>query len=153
MATGIREATAGDVPSLEVIRQQAMEAGFTDQYPRSAFADLVATPDDRLHGWVEATDTLVLVAETGVTPVGYGVYERPSGRVLALYTAPEYQGEGWATRVLERFERRAREDGTEQLQATVPLNAVEFFLHRGFERRWRTERDGLSMVVVAKSID
>lgn len=152
MANAIREATAEDVPSLEVIRKQAMEAGFTGQYPRAAFADLVASPDHRLPEWVGADNTLVLVAETDVTPVGYGVYEVQSGRILSLYTAPEYQNEGWASRILDRFEQRARAEGTDRLEATVPLNAVEFFRHRGFERRHTTEQDGLSKAVLTKSV-
>lgn len=152
MPNAIREATLEDVPSLDVIRKQAIEAGFAEQYRRSDIADLVATPDNRLHGWIEATDTLVLVSETDITPIGYGAYEIPAARILAIYTAPEYQGEGCASGVLERFERRARDEGKDQLQATVPLNAVGFFLHRGFERRRTTESDGLEKVIVTKPI-
>lgn len=152
MPSTIREATASDVPSLEIVRQQAIEAGFTGRYDRSEFVDLVATPDDRLPDWIDASETLVLVAETDVTTVGYGAYAPSSGRILALYTAPAYQGEGCATELLDRFEARARTDGRERLRATVPLNAVEFFRNRGFERRERTERDGIAQVAVVKPL-
>lgn len=148
MPSAIREATRADVPSLEVVRQQAIEAGFTGWYDRSEFADLVATPDGRLPDWIDGSETLVLVAETDVTTVGYGAYARSSATVLALYTAPAYQGEGCATELLDRFERRARRDGRERLRATVPLNAVGFFRDRGFERRERTDGDGIARVVV-----
>jgi GNAT superfamily N-acetyltransferase len=152
MSNTVREAVPKDVPSLTVIRQQAMEAGFTDEYPRSDFADLIAAPDDRLHEWIGSTDTLVLVAEMEITPIGFGVYEVSSARIPALYTAPEYQGEGCASSLLERFERRARNDGADRIQATVPLNAVGFFERRGFERERTTERDGIPMVVCTKPI-
>lgn len=152
MPPTIREATIEDVPSLEVIRKQAIEAGFTDHYPRSEFADLIATPDDRLRAWIESPDALVLMAETDVTPVGFGAYEVPTARVLALYTAPEYQGEGCASALLERFERRARDDGKDRLRATVPPNAAGFFDRRGFDRRRTAERDGLAMAVWVKPI-
>lgn len=152
MSGPIREATPADAPALDVIRQQAMEAGFTDHYPRSAFADLVAAPDERLRDRIGAPDTLVLVVEADVTLASFGAYEVPSARIVALYTAPEYQDEGRASALLGRFERRAREDGKDRLHATVPLNAVGFFERRGFERRGTTERQGLSMVEVARSV-
>lgn len=152
MSDPIREATPGDVPSLDVIRGQAMEAAFTDHYPRSEFADLVATPDDRLHDWIASADTLVLVVETDVTLTSFGAYEAPAARVLALYTAPEYQEEGRASALLRRFERRARDDGKDRLRATVPLPAVDFFARRGFERRRSTERNGISAVALAKPL-
>lgn len=144
----IREATPADAPALDVIRQQAMEAGFTGRYPRSTFADLVAAPDERLRDRIGSPDTLVLVDETQVTLASFGAYEVPSARIVALYTAPEYQDEGRASALLRRFERRAHEDGKDWLRATVPLNAVGFFERRGFERRKTTERRGIEMVEV-----
>lgn len=152
MPNTIREAIPEDAPSLDVIRKQAMEAGFTDHYRRSDFADLIATPDDRLHDWIASPDTLVLVAETDITPICFGVYEVRSARILALYTAPEYHGEGCASALLDRFEHQARNDGKSRLQATVPLNAIDFFEHRGFERQRTTGRKGISMVVLTKPI-
>ncbi len=152
MAPTIRRADPMDVPSLDVIRRQALEAGFTDQYRRSDFVDLVATSDDRLSDWVAADETLVLVVATDFTPAAFGVYEIDSARILALYTAPEYQGGGRASALLDRFERRARTDGKRHIRAVVPSNAVDFFERRGFEPRRVDERDGLSMVVVSKPI-
>lgn len=152
MPNAVREAVPADVPSLDVIRQQAMEAGFTEHYSRSDFAGLIATPDDRLHDWIASTDTLVLVAETDITPIGFGVYETPSARIPALYTVPEYQREGCASALLERFERHARNAGKDRLRATVPLNSVGFFEHRGFERQRTTDRDGIMMIVCTKPI-
>lgn len=152
MTSRLRPATPADVPSLQVVRQQALEAGFSAHYPRSAFADLVAVPDDRLAGWIRTDGVVVLVAETDVTAVGFGAYDTQTARVLALYTAPEYQGRGCASAILDRFERRARDDGRPRLRATAPLNALGFFERRGFERRRSTDRHGLSMELVTKSL-
>lgn len=152
MPNPVREAIPEDVPSLNVIQQQAMEAGFTEYYSRSDFAELIATPNDRLNDWIASPDTLVLVAETDITPIGFGVYETPSARIPGLYTAPEYQREGCASALLERFEHQAGNDGKDRLKATVPLNAIDFFEHRGFERQRTTDRDGISMIVCTKPI-
>lgn len=152
MATNIREAVPSDVPSLDVIRQQAMEADLTGRYPRSDFADLIATPDARLQDWVQSPEILVLVGETDITPIGYGVYEEPSDCILALYTAPAYQGEGCAKALLERIEQHARNANNDRLQITVPKPSVGFFLNRGFERQRTTDKNGLSMIVCTKRL-
>lgn len=152
MTSTIRKATPEDIPSLSVIRKQATEAGFTNNYPRSDFADLVATADDRLRDWIATAHKLVIVAETDLTPVAYAAYDLHSARILALYTAPEYQGKGCASALLERIEDKAKRDGKDRLQATVPKNAVRFFRHRGFQCQRTSERHGISMVVCVKPL-
>lgn len=149
----VREATAADVPALDVIRRQAIEAGFTGEYDRAAFADLVASPDDRLPEWVADPAWVVLVAESEVTSVGYGALDSETGELGALYTAPDHEGRGCASTLLERFERRAREAGRDRLHAAVPRNAVGFFEQRGFDRGETIERDGdVERVCVVKSL-
>lgn len=152
MPNTIRQPTLVDIPSLEVIRKQAMEDGFTDRYDRSNFAGLISTSNDNLREWISSDDKEVLAVETDITTIGFGAYDRSSARILALYTAPNYQGEGCASTLLEKFEHRARQDGRSQLAVTVPLNAIDFFEHRGFERQRTTEKDGLRMVSYTKSI-
>lgn len=152
MSLEIREATPADAASLDVIRRQALEAGLSGEYPRSAFADLVASRDERLRDWIEDDDALVLVAETEVTPVGFGAYRRTEARVLALHTAPDHQDEGCGTVLLERFERQARLDGMDRVVAAAPRNSVEFFDRRGFERRGTVEREGVTLVECRKPL-
>lgn len=149
---GIRAATREDVPSLEVLRRQALEAGLTGTYDQSEIAPLVATPDDRLPDWVASAETVVLVAATDITPIGFGAYDPAPGRVLGLYTAPAYQGRGCASAILDRFEARARADGHRRLRVAAPLTAVSFFEARGFERRDRLERAGITRIDLEKPI-
>lgn len=130
----VREATISDVPALEVVRRQAIEAGFSDEYDRAAFADLVASADDRLPVWVDDPEWLVLVSESEVTPVGFGALDTATGEIGALYTTPEHEGKGSASTILKRFEQRARTAALDLLHATVPRNAVGFFERQGFDR-------------------
>jgi GNAT superfamily N-acetyltransferase len=130
----VRRATQVDLPGLEVIRQQAIESAFTDEYDRQDFAHLVATPEDRLEGWITGSSHLVLVGESEVTEVCFGVLERETGTIRGLYTAPNHAGHGCASAILERFEAAAREEGLDHLEVAAPLNAVGFFESRGFER-------------------
>lgn len=153
MRPEIREATPRDVPILEVIRRQAIEAAFEGTYDRADFADLVATSEADLGAWIESDTHLALLVETEVTTVAFGVYDRSSRDLCALYTAPDYQRHGCATALLDRFTARANETGAEEVGVVAPRTAVPFFEKRGFERRATVERDGLSFVRLAKSLD
>lgn len=127
MPVAVRAAVPGDGPILDVIRKQAMEDGFSGQYPRSVYADLVAAPGDDLREWIASEEIQVTVVETDVTPVSFGVLDTRTGRILALYTAPDYQHEGFATRVLARLADRARTEGLAVITVHAPVNAVGFF--------------------------
>lgn len=131
----VREADPADAPALDVIRQQAIEAGFTGTYDRDDFAELVASSDRDLPDRLGDPTWLVLVGESDVTPVCFAALETATGRIGALYTAPEHWGRGCASELLERFETRAREEGLDALRADATHNAVGFFEGRGFERQ------------------
>lgn len=152
MKGDIREATHADVPSLEVVRRQAIEAGFTDEYERSDFADHVARPDASLPEWLASETHLAVLAETEVTVVGYGVLDRQAATIRALYTAPAYQESGCASALLDRFERVARDTGATTLHVASPANAVGFFERLGFEQTGTVHRDGLQLVTMEKSL-
>ena len=148
----VREAEAADVPTVEVVRRQAMEAGFEGVYDRADFAPLVASPSADLPSWVTAADHLALVVETDVTVVAFGVLDVPAGQIRALYTAPEYQRRGCASALLARFETRAADDGADTISVVTPRNAVGFFESRGFERQEPVERDGLACSRLTKPL-
>lgn len=153
MRAEIREAVPSDVPSLEIVRRQAIEAGFEGTYDRADFADLVATPAADLEAWIEAEDHLALLVETDVTVAAFGVYDAPAREIRSLYTAPDYQRHGCATALLERFTVRASEDGADSIGVSAPRNAVTFFEANGFERRGTLEREGLSFVRLRKPLE
>lgn len=153
MRPEIREASPRDVPSLEVIRRQAIEADLEGAYDRTDVAELVATSEADLVDWIESDTCLALLVETEVTTVAFGVYDRSSRELRALYTAPDYQRHGCATALLDRFTARANESGADEVDVVAPQTAVPFFEGRGFERRATVERDGLSFVRLTRSLD
>jgi len=155
MEGAIREARPADVPSLEVVRRQALERDLAGEYDRSEFAGLIARSDAPLAAWIDAPDSeyLVSLVETDVTVVCYGVYDRGDAAVRGLYTAPEYRRLGCASALLDRFESTARGDGVATIEATVPRPAAEFFVSRGFETRGSREWRGLSGVKLSKRIE
>lgn len=133
MAIEVRRATVADVPSLEIIRRQAIEATYADQYPRDAYADLVATPDPDLPDWIESERHDVLVAESPVTPVAFAAVDRREGELLAVYTSPDYEGRGYASRLIETIADSVSTAGIDVLGVWGPDPVRGFFRRNGFE--------------------
>ncbi|ACV10798.1 GCN5-related N-acetyltransferase [Halorhabdus utahensis DSM 12940] len=150
MSITIREAASEDVPSLEILRRQAIEAACSDVYDRERFADLVATPDDRLPMWVEGSGT-VLVAETSITSVGYVVVE--DGNVHGIYTSPDYRREGFARSLLEAAQRHAGDHNWSHLRAVAPEVSAGFFEACGFTAVGTDDWHGLPGTVFEKQIE
>lgn len=151
MPVTIREATGEDVPSLEILRRQAIEDACSDVYDRERFADLVATPDDRLPSWVGEDATITLLAETTITPVSFAVARE--GRIEAIHTSPEHQREGHAGALLEEIERLADDRGWSRLVTVAPSVSVGFFEAAGFSAREPTEWHGLPGTALRKEIE
>ena len=119
MEVTIRDADPEDETGLRILRGQALKAAFQDEYDRKTVGDLVATVDDDLSAWIDNDRSRVLVAETEITPVSYGVLDREHGELLSILTSPDYQREGFATQLLDRLETHAREHDVETLTATA----------------------------------
>lgn len=132
MSATVRPATLADRPALEIIRRQAIEASWSDRYDRERFADLVAAPDAELAEWLGRNRYLSLVVETSVTPVAYAVCDLETGELLALYTAPDYERRGYATRLLERIQDCVAASTGSSLEVWTPEPAADFFRENGF---------------------
>ncbi len=140
MVMVVRPATLADVPSLEIVRRQAIEATYSSYYPREDFADLVSSPDSDLSSWIESEHHRVVVVETPVTPVAYAAVDRRNGELLAVYTAPDYEGRGYATRLIEDIVQTMASTDIDSLFVWAPDPVQAFFLENGFElREERTE--------------
>lgn len=133
MAIEVRRAVPGDVPSLEIIRRQAIEATYSAHYPREAYADLVATPDPDLPTWIESDRYVVVVGETPVTPASFAACDRRDGELLAMCTAPDYEGRGYASRLLCELIDSLSETDVEFLSVWAPDPVRPFFRENGFE--------------------
>ncbi|MFB6346073.1 MAG: GNAT family N-acetyltransferase [bacterium] len=147
-----REAEQEDVASLEIVRRQAIETGFTSVYDRSDFAELVAEPLPEMNDWIEDDDVEFILAETEFTPICFGAYDMEESVILAFYTAENYREEGHARRLYDYLETQAKQAGNEIITVESPLNAQGFFESLGFEEVERSEREGLEVVKMEKSL-
>ncbi|MDY6774522.1 MAG: GNAT family N-acetyltransferase [Halobacteria archaeon] len=148
----LREAEPSDVPTLEVIRQQSLERGFSqvDEYDRSVFSRLIEHDSDSLRDEIDSESSVVLVAETDLTPVCFGVLAESSEsvRLDGLYTSPNHSNCGCASRILDEFEEIADDDGS--ITVDAPLNSVGFFESKGFEKVRDKQKDGIRVVRLEK---
>lgn len=149
----IREADEEDIPVLDIVRKQAIEAGYEDAYEQSEFSPLVAAPDKDIENWLTSDHIVVYLIETRYTPACYGAYDRMNGQILDIFTAPEYERKGYAGRILSRFEETASEDGQNKIYVHAPYNARPFFEKKGFRETGEVEKDGLEALEFTKDIE
>lgn len=131
MEVSIRPATRADLPVLEIVRRQAIEASFGERYEPTRYATAVATDDPGLPRWVAEDRFRTQVLETRVTPAAFGVLDTRSDELLALYTAPDYRGRGYATRV---FDALVEDRPHRAIEAWVPEPSIGYFEGVGFQR-------------------
>ncbi len=79
------------------------------------------------------------VAETGGAIVGFGVLNRESAEVEALYVSPETGRRGIGLEVLRKLEERARVNGLRVLRLNASLNAVPFYERAGYVAQERSK--------------
>lgn len=89
------------------------------------------------------------VAEVGGVVVGFGVLDRESAVVEAVYVSPEMAGRGIGLEVLRKLEERAIDLGLELLRLNASLNAVPFYEKAGYVAQDRAKYKLASGVEIA----
>ena len=72
----------------------------------------------------------IWIAEPEGVVAGWGGIR--GDRLEALYTAPEYAGQGVGAALLDRLEGLMRERGFDAVRAEASPNALGFYLRRGY---------------------
>ncbi len=148
----LREADEDDIPVLDIVRRQAIEAGYDDAYEQSDFSQLVASPDKDIENWLTSDHIVVYLIETRYTHACYGAYDRKTGQILDFFTTPEYERKGYAGRILDRFEETASDDGRDTIRVHAPFNARKFFEKNGFEEVGQVQKNGLEALELEKEL-
>jgi len=73
-----------------------------------------------------------LIAEDAGHLLGYGILDRQSGEVIALFVEPAYVGKGLGKRLMEGLEAMAAEEHFSRLYLYSSLNAADFYRAMGF---------------------
>lgn len=134
---GVRRATEADVVVLDEVHRRAIKAVDRGFYSDEEIASWAGREDDetwRLRFADELEDSIWVVAERGSRVVGFAHLIVESRQACALYVDPRYGRRGIGRELLDHLEDVARERGLPDLELKASLNAVTFYLARGYER-------------------
>ena len=138
-ALSLRPATAGDRRALWLLHSRSVEVlcqGAYAPHELSTWVELLR-PDGYLQPEQQRT---VLVAERGMSLVGFGQLDAFLGEVEALYVAPEAAGHGVGSALLGSMEALAWQQGAQMLSLDASLNAEGFYQARGYVRLHSAQR-------------
>jgi GNAT superfamily N-acetyltransferase len=138
-ALRLRPAAAEDRRALWLLHSRSVEVlcqGAYAAHELSTWVELLR-PDGYLQPEQQRT---VLVAERGLSLVGFGQLDTFLGEVEALYVAPEEAGHGVGSALLGSLEALAWREGTQVLSLDASLNAEGFYQARGYVRLHSAQR-------------
>ena len=128
----VRRAVPEEAETLWEIRNQAIRSGCKESYGETVIRNW--TPDAMPEGYrhaVAANPFFVVDGPSG-QPVATGYLDLAEGSVEAIFTLPEYNGQGLAGRILAAIKQEARERGYTQLTLAATPNAAGFYQCQGF---------------------
>jgi ribosomal-protein-alanine N-acetyltransferase len=131
----VREGRPGDLPALRAIQTAVLAEPWTELLTVAVDGPpvlLVATP--------ESTDAAGAAGTLVRSGPAVTDGDDDAGYLAELAVAPDHQGEGHGSALLDALVDRFRESGVAELRVTVRAvdeAAREFYRERGFERRER----------------
>lgn len=133
----IRAARVSDAGSMSRVHQSAVAAipsGYYTAEELAAWSEPKSTENyERL---IQSRE--FVVAEDDDVIVGFGVLDKQSGLIEAVFVSGEAGGRGIGLLLMERLERSARELGLRSLHLNASLNAVKFYERAGYNARERS---------------
>lgn len=144
MTVDIREATAGDAPEIADVAERAwyeVHAPIIGEDQTAEFLEKYYD-EDSLREVVDREEWITHVADAGEELAGF-VSGGPDDddpdlfHLNRIYLQPEYWGQSIGGRLLDAFERQARERGSDRIRLRVMVDnerAVHFYELAGFDR-------------------
>jgi len=125
-----RKAQASDVPAIWLIRRAAIYKGCAGFYPNATLKTWAeAPPTEKFQRNIERNCYLAMIDER---IAGFGMLDRDSGRVDAVFVDPVHMRQGVGKQILGYLEDLARAAGLKQLHLDSSLNAVPAYRACGF---------------------
>jgi GNAT superfamily N-acetyltransferase len=128
----IRRAVPEEAETLWEIRNQAIRYGCRESYEETVIRNW--TPDAMPEGYRRAVadNPFFVIDGPSGQPVATGYLDLAEGSVEAIFTLPEYHGQGLAGRILAAITQEARERGFTELTLASTPNAAGFYQRQGF---------------------
>jgi len=127
----IRKATIDDALVSFAIRREAIRAQCRDHYP---WPDLeIWTSGEMTETFAARVADQFYVAVADGRVVGTGMIDLASGKIDAVFVAPEYMGYGVGRALMQHLEGLAARAGLLGVHLEATINAVPFYRTMGFE--------------------
>jgi putative acetyltransferase len=127
----IRRAKEEDCPSIARVHTSAVRAIPISHYaPEEIEAWAIPRKIESYHQSIH--DKEFYVATEGEIIVGFGVLNRETHEIEAVYVSPEAKGQGVGLKLLQKLEEKGRGLGLEALHLNASLNAVGFYQRAGY---------------------
>ncbi|MDH2067190.1 GNAT family N-acetyltransferase [Pantoea sp. GD03673] len=131
----VRQASPEEAHRLWSIRNQALRFGCQRIYPSDVLA--AWTPDQMpasFPAMIRANPFFVIDSPDGA-PVATGALDLAAASVEAIFTLPDFTGQGMAGLIIDTIKSEARQRGYRQLTLASTPNAVSFYEQHGFQSR------------------
>lgn len=128
----IRLAQPNEAPVIWRVRNEAIRHGCKEVYSDEVIA--AWTPEAMPQGQVAMINDnpfYVALSEAG-QPVATGFLDIATGSIEAIFTLPEWEGHGLATRIMDALKQEALRRGFSTLGLAATPNACNFYQKRGF---------------------
>jgi GNAT superfamily N-acetyltransferase len=86
---------------------------------------------ENFHCWLATESNFCVVTESNAEINGVGLVHR-AGEILLCYVAPESQGHGYGSAILEALEAKARTWGLDKLRLGSTVSARPFYERHGY---------------------
>lgn len=135
----IRRRTERD-DMLEVIRK-AVESVEPESYSEEDQRHLEEVIPEMSVGFAEKERYVYFVAVEESEILGVAGLQKESGGIGGLFVHPEHMGEGIGSKLLEKLEEKALEEGIDEMTSLASLEAVDFYSKNGYRPVEEEERD------------
>ncbi len=133
----IRKAEPGEGQAIVALHARTVrEINSRDYTPEEIDVWLARKSPKKEEARIGAGEVYVSLGDGGAL-LGFG--SRTGDRIAALYVAPECQGQGVGSMLLEQLERDAIAEGIEVLELNSTLTAAGFYEHHGYETLGSTQ--------------
>ncbi|MDT9001371.1 GNAT family N-acetyltransferase [Paucibacter sp. APW11] len=127
----IRRATEQDARQIHVVRNSAIRAVCRQSYSQEVI-DRWTDGDEPSAAFVTVVGECFYVIECQGEVVASGAVDLSTGKLDAIFVAPEHMRRGCAATMLEFLEQLAYQAGLARLHLESTLNAVGFYMRQGY---------------------
>ncbi|WP_285425178.1 GNAT family N-acetyltransferase [Pseudomonas sp. efr-133-TYG-103a] len=127
----LKKGSIADIPLLWSLRTRAVRRVCASHYSPEQIDVWSASPPPESYLRLLATGCAVIAEEDGQW-LGYGILDRQTGEVVALFVEPGLIGKGIGRRLMHALEAIAAEERFTRLHLYASLNAADFYRAMGF---------------------